>query len=97
MILGKCPNPVTQCDRKCSFCVSSKYKNILRAPEVAQQAKKCTAMPGDLCSVSGAHMVEGENQLPWVFLPTTHTRGGGRMDMNKCTKNYYTFTFNKAV
>lgn len=78
------------------FCVSSKYKNILRAPEVAQQAKKCTAMPDDPCPVPGSHMVEGENQLPWVFLPPP-PRGGGRMDMNKCTKNYYTFTFNKAV
>lgn len=72
MILGKCPNPVTQCDRKCSFCVSSKYKNILRVPEVAQQAKKCTAMPGDLCSVSGAHMVEGEK----VGFPPHHTHMG---------------------
>lgn len=81
MILGKCPNPVTQCDRKCSFCVSSKFKNILRAPEVAEQAEKCTAMPDDPCSIPGTHMEEGENQLPWVFLslflspPPTHMEG----------------------
>jgi hypothetical protein len=38
--------------------------NLLRATEIAQEAKMLAAKPMDLGSLPRTHMVEGENQLP---------------------------------
>lgn len=43
-------------------------KKERKASEMAQWAEALAAMPGDLCSIPGSHMVEGEKQFLQVVI-----------------------------
>jgi hypothetical protein len=48
--------------------VNTSFLKYLRASEMAHKTMALAAKPDVLSSITQTHMVEGENQLPQVFL-----------------------------